>query len=310
MLWNARHRRGVPAEPDMAVRFAQLTRIVLFSLSTRVPPRLARSLQHRTSIMHSSHASARFVRARRAAALLLLSTAFTGGALGAQSSTGDPARYVTRAELERQAATAGAAEAAAIRNRLRDGDFRVGDRLVISTRPGSVLPQGMPEVLNDTVVVREGQTIRFPNVPDFSLAGILRSEVEERLNAHLQGYLRNVTVRVEPLVQANLSGPVGRPGFTVLAPDMLLTDAIMAGGGISQNADVRRTVIKRDGETVIDRDSVRVAIQRGATLDQIDFQTNDEIAVGRRRDFNWRTILSVVSAVASVTWLVIRLTDR
>jgi len=260
--------------------------------------------------MQFAHASARFVRARarRAAALFVITAAVAGGTAEAQSSPTGPTGFVTRAELERQAGTAGAAEAAAIRERLRDGDFRVGDRIVISTRSTALLPEGVAQALNDTLVVREGRTIRVPNVPDFSLAGILRSELEQKLNAHLQGYLRNVDVRVEPLVQANLSGPVGRPGFTVLAPDMLVTDAIMAGGGISENADVRRTVIKRDGETVVDSDSVRVAIQRGATLDQIDFQTNDEIAVGRKRDINWRTILGIVSAVGSAAWVIIRLT--
>ena len=264
--------------------------------------------------MHSAsvHAPVRALRVRsRRAATLALSALFAllaAADAGAQAAPTDRSGFVTRADLERQAATAGPAEAAAIRERLRDGDFRVGDRIVISTRPGSMLPQGMPEVLNDTLVVREGRTIRIPNVADFSLAGILRSEIEERLNAHLQGYLRNVNVRVETLVQANLSGPVGRPGFTVLAPDMLLTDAIMAGGGIAQNADVNRTVIKRNGETIIDSDSIRVAIQRGATLDQIDFQTNDQIVVGEERNINWRTILGIVSAVGSAAWVIIRLT--
>ena len=261
--------------------------------------------------MHSAPASApvRSVRAhpRRAATLVFIALLAAADA-GAQGAPTGAAGFVTRAELERQAAAAGGAEATAIRDRLRDGDFRVGDRIVISTRSSAVLPDPVARALNDTLVVREGRTIRIPNVPAFSLAGILRSELEPRLNAHLQGYLRNVDVRVETLVQANLSGPVGRPGFTVLAPDMLLTDAIMAGGGISQNADVNRTVVKRDGEVVIGSDSLRVAIQRGATLDQIDFQTNDEIAVGERRNINWRTILGVVSAVGSAAWVIIRLT--
>lgn len=255
------------------------------------------------------HASARAFRVpSRRAALLVLTALLVGADVGAQEAPPGTTGFVTRAELERQAAAASGEAAAAIRERLRVGDFRVGDRLLITTRPGSVVPEGVSTALNDTLVVRAGPTLRIPGVPDFPLAGILRSELEPRLNAHLQGYLRNVDIRVETLVQANLSGPVGRPGFRVLAPDMLLTDAIMAGGGISQNADVNRTVIKRDGETVVDSDSIRVAIQRGATLDQIDFQTNDEIAVGERRNFNWRTVLSIVSAVGSLAWLIVRFT--
>ena len=249
---------------------------------------------------------------------LTMSLAVLGWAsvAGAQTTPSAARGYVTRAELqamateaERQAASDPAQRdaAAAIRERLRDGDFRVGDRIVISTRSSALLPQGVAAALNDTLIVREGRTIRVPNVPDFSLDGILRSELEERLNTHLQGYVRNVDVRVETLLQANISGPVGRPGFTVLAPDMLLTDAIMAGGGISQNADVNRTVVKRDGDVIIDSDSLRVAIQRGATLDRIDFQTGDEIAVGERRNINWRTIVTAITTVGSLAFLVIRL---
>lgn len=265
-------------------------------------------------LLASVHALVRATRApsRRAVLLravpLLAGVLFTTADAGAQAAPTGTGGFVTRAALEQQATSASPEDAAAIRERLRDGDFRVGDRLLVTTRPGSIVPEGVTTALNDTLVVRAGPTLRIPGVPDFPLAGILRSEIEPRLNAHLQGYLRNVTVRVEPLVQANMSGPVGRPGFRVLVPDMLVTDAIMAGGGISQNADVNRTVIKRDGETIVDSDSIRVAIQRGATLDQIDFQTNDEIAVGERRNFNWRTALSIVSAVGSVAWLIVRFT--
>lgn len=243
------------------------------------------------------HAFAHLVRACAATAALLVSAA----AAGAQAPPSGG--YVTRAELQRQAAAAGD-QGAAIRDRLRDGDFRVGDRIVLSTRSSLQLPQPLAEALNDTLVVRDGRMVRFAaNIPDLALTGVLRSELEERVNAHLRAYLRDVTTRTEILLLANISGPVGRPGYTALAPDMLLTDALMAANGVGQDADLNRTEIKRDNEVIIERDSVRAAIRNGATLDRIGFRSGDEIAVGEERRRNWTTVLQITTAVIGLAGL-------
>lgn len=248
----------------------------------------------------SSHRSVRAVASR--AASIAGGVLILASGVGAQAPA--PAGYVTRAELQRQASTAQDDAAAAIRDRLRDGDFRVGDRIVISTRSSLQLPQGIAEALNDTLVVREGPAVRFStNIPDLPLTGVLRSEVEERVNTHLRAYLRDVTARTEILLLANISGPVGRPGYTALAPDMLLTDALMAGNGVGREADLNRTEIKRDGRVVIERDSVRAAIQGGATLDRVGFRSGDEIAVGERKQLNWMMILQTTTAVLGLVVL-------
>ena len=242
--------------------------------------------------------------ARRLGVALGIASLLWGAVAAAQDPTSLPRGYVTRAELERMATTASGEEAASIRERLRDGDFRVGDRIVISTRSSLQLPQGLAEALNDTLIVRDGRMVRFAaNIPDLSLAGVLRAELEDRVNAHLRGYLRDVTARTEILLLANLSGPVTRPGYTPLAPDMLLTDALMAGSGVGQNADLNRTEIKRDGEVLIESDSVRTAIQNGATLDRIGFRSGDEIAVGEKKQRNWAMILQVTTAVVGLAGL-------
>src|SRR5687768_2701497 len=71
---------------------------------------------------------------------------------------------ILAADAERQAASAGAEEmrqqklleATELRERLRDGDFQVGDRIVLSVRGDSAL--------TDTFVVRAGRTLSLPNV--------------------------------------------------------------------------------------------------------------------------------------------------
>lgn len=224
-----------------------------------------------------------------------------------QTPPGEGRALVTRAELEAQAARGGA-EAQALRERLRVGDFRVGDRIVIRTQQSYTLPEPVLEALNDTLVVREGQVVRIAGFPDLSVAGVLRSELEERLNAHLRTQLRQGQVYAEVLVQALVSGPVGRPGYQNFAPDMLVADAMMAAGGVGGDADLRRSVIKRNGKEIVSRDSLQAAVRAGATLDRLDFRSGDELAVGERKQRNWYMIAQTAGIALSILGVVLSLT--
>jgi protein involved in polysaccharide export with SLBB domain len=211
------------------------------------------------------------------------------------------------ARAERAGGDQQRAEVAALRGRLREGDFRVGDKISLRTESSLNLPQNLAEVLNATHTLREGKSLRLPNIPELSLDGVLRSELDSVVNAHLARTLRSVRVDAEPTLQVLVSGPVGKPGYLPVEPDMLVTDVIMAAGPAG-NADLRRSVVKRDGKEIVSRDSLQAAIRSGATLDRIDFRSGDELAVGEKSTRNWMTYLSVVSALASVGWLVVSLT--
>ena len=81
--------------------------------------------------------------------------------------------FETRAQLEAAAQEATAArkdaEAYRIRLRLSEGDFYPGDRIVVRIDG--------PAPFTDTVTVAAGKKITLPQMGDFSLAGVLRSEV-------------------------------------------------------------------------------------------------------------------------------------
>jgi len=134
---------------------------------------------------------------------------------------------LTRAQLESEAGTlehqGHQAQAALVRQRLKDGDFQVGDRIAIVVRGDSTL--------SDTATVRAGRVIQLKNLPPIPLAGVLRSELQEYLTKQLSQYLKNPTVQVTPLVQIAVVGNVGHPGFFWVPADLTLTDAIMLAGG-------------------------------------------------------------------------------
>jgi protein involved in polysaccharide export with SLBB domain len=185
---------------------------------------------------------------------------------------------------------------ASLRARLRDGDFRPGDRIAI-------VVQG-ERVLSDTFVVQSGRVVELPNVGTVSVAGVLRSEIEPHLKRELGRYLQRPDVRAVPLLQIAVVGRVGRPGFHVVPATAMLPDVLTAAGGYTTDADPAHTHIRRDARELWEPARVRYAIANGLSVDAMDLRPNDEIVVEqqRRRDFaSWVQIaVGLVGAIGAV----------
>ena len=201
-----------------------------------------------------------------------------------------PRALATRAELDSllKSGKVSGDEAAVIRERLKNGDFALGDRLVLH-----VLEE---PTLNDTFAVKPGGVLVLPNLPEISMNGVLRSEAQAYLAAQIAKYVRNATVTVDPLVRVSILGAVGRPGFYTVRADMLASEAIMAGGGPTGDANLRKTEIRRNGQVVRDDKQVEVAFSRGVSLDALNLQAGDEIYVGKKG--NARNSIGYVAAIS------------
>ncbi len=186
------------------------------------------------------------------------------------------------------------AEAAAIRARLRDGDFKPGDRVAMSA-PG--------DTVSRELIVREGNAIDLPSgIPAFSLVGVLRAELSDALNAHLRKYVREPDVRLRPLYRVGVSGAVGRPGVYWLDGDVTLAEVLMrAGGPLPQSRPDRITVV-RDGREVMDRKAYARLVREGRTVANSNLRPGDELRVPERAQRNWTQIATYTFfAVSSLT---------
>jgi protein involved in polysaccharide export with SLBB domain len=183
--------------------------------------------------------------------------------------------------------------AAAIRQRLRDGDFQVGDKILLSIFTDAAR--------TDTLVVREGRLIDLPAKAVLPLTGVLRSELKDRVTAEVLKYVKADRVDVTPLTRIGVLGEVARPGYFAFRSDVPITDAIMQAGGPTAAADIDKSVVKRANREYRSADETRQAVAKGLTLDQLGLSAGDELVVGRQRQFFNPGMTTALGLLASLT---------
>ncbi len=242
--------------------------------------------------------------------LALASLAFPAALIAQSDSAAARGSFATRAELVAMAEAAERIgsdgnvdaetrdrkrlEAQGVRERLRDGDFQIGDRVVLRVRGDSSL--------TDTFTVRAGRTLQLPSLDELSLVGVLHSELQGVLTRHIGRYVRNPEIESASLIRLAVVGRVNRPGFLSVGPSSLLTDVIMLAGGPTGDADLTTTVIRRGVNEVWSKKDVRVAMSQGMTLDQLNLRAGDEVVVGERRR---RGLGSTAQVLATITGLAV-----
>ena len=107
-------------------------------------------------------------------------------------------------------------------------------------------------------------------------------------------------VRATPLVRLSVLGPVGKPGFHYMPPDIPLGDAVMRAGGPGGSADLNKSVIRRNTEELYDSRNTRTAMNEGLTLDQLSLRDGDSIEIGEKSSGNWGKIASGIGVATSL----------
>ena len=264
------------------------------SVGASVPPPPRR-------IPASSAVSRAIVRCAGTLAFLAATAAGAQASASQQPSRADSTiKSTARAQLQHEADSLTAAgkttEAAAVRQRLTEGDFRPGDRILLTVTGNFTF--------SDTVAVREGQVVTVGTLPDIPLHGVLRAELNDYMTQQLSRFVKEPVVRAQALTRLAVLGAVGRPGFYALPADILLGDAIMHAGGPAPNADLSRTVVRRGKAEVLSRQQVQRAISEGKTLDKMDLRAGDEIVVAEKKQ---RNIMNLIYATTGILGLALTL---
>jgi hypothetical protein len=241
-----------------------------------------------------------WVFARRALVTGLLGVVARSSLLAAQAA--DSAASETRAQLIAQAKRADSlhlrSEAFLLRARLQDGDFEVGDRIILQYSAPAL------KASDTTVVVRLNKVMPLPEpLGDINLNGVLRSELRDTVAARFKTYFKDVTVNVIPLIRLSISGAVRSAGFFYLRTDQPINDLITGTGGRDQAADLDNVVIKRGERVLWGNDDVRSAFADGLTVERLGLTSGDEMVVGFKPSNHWNLILPIFSGVVSLLLL-------
>ena len=184
-----------------------------------------------------------------------------------------------------------------LRQRLADGDFRPGDRIAV-VLAGAVK-------LNDTLVVRSGRTITLPDLPEISLAGVLRSELQSYLAGELSRYIREPQLQTRPLVRLMVSGAVTRPGFYSVPADALLSDVVTTAGGPSGKVAFEKSNIRRGDEVLWNGQSVQAALIDGLTVDALFLRSGDELVIKEAKSRNYLSIVQMAATLGGLASVIV-----
>lgn len=189
-------------------------------------------------------------------------------------------------------------EANLVRDRLENGDFQVGDQIALNVEG----EQGMPLAL----VVGPGRTLTIANFGQLSLVGVLRSELQEKVQAHIAKFVHNPVVQTRSLIRLAVVGQVARPGFYVLPAEALISEAIMAAGGPAPNAQMNKARIERGLQRIWEGDVLNQALSDGRTLDQMSLRSGDQLSLpvsGGGMSFLLRNFTVIPGILLAITGL-------
>lgn len=266
-----------------------------------------------TALVHSLFLSdARVRRAWRVVMVALAALASMSALASAQATLGEMRRQMTRAELEAAAKAAESALATApdartreryqatvnaYRERLENGDFLPGDRILIQAWSDSVI--------SDTFTVRGDRQLQIANLPPISLHGVLDSELEGFLTKELLKYYRRVDLTADVLVRISLIGALARQDFVTVPVDQALTDVISGAGGFSSPPDLKKANVQREGRVLIDGRGLQEAFAKGKTVGDLSLRDGDVLFIPPAQintASRWQTLAGAVGALGGLIW--------
>lgn len=244
--------------------------------------------------------------AAAAAAVVLVSLPLAG-LTGQQGTRPDTREQLTREmhRLERIVSRGGNEDSvkvarqrlSTIRTRLNRGDFDPGDVVRLYVQSDTAL--------NGDFRVNADRMLELPTIDDVDLDGVLYSEADSVVRAHLGRYLKDTRIRVRVTRRIAVLGAVQRPGFYDLPPGSTLSEAIMRAGGPAGQAKLEEVELRRNGRDLLaDRN---VNVQR-VTLADLGPGSNDELYVPQSGGgVTFMGVLGFVSALGGTAWAVSRI---
>jgi protein involved in polysaccharide export with SLBB domain len=177
--------------------------------------------------------------------------------------------------------------------------FRVGDAVRVTV-------WGSPELSGQFEIGEDG-TVIHPLYRVIPIAGMTHVQAEREFRRVLQRFETDPELVVEPLFRVSVGGEVRAPNIYMVTPYTTVVQAVTQAGGPTENAQLRRLRLLRDGgELHVD------LTQPHGELTDLRLRSGDQIIVDTRRSI-WRDniepTLRTVGAVSSIIYVVLRVSN-
>lgn len=160
-----------------------------------------------------------------------------------------------------------------------------------------------PELTGDFLVDVNG-VVTLPLIGPRRVIGIPLVQLRESIVRDYLEHLRNPSINITPLRRIDVLGEVLKPGTYVLDPTVTLSSAISMAGGPTQNGDIRKVQVLRQGSTRPE------PVETAGTLRTLRIRSGDQIVVRQRnwvtrnRDFLLTSMVSMVGGIVTTLILV------
>lgn len=213
-------------------------------------------------------------------------------ALSALTAHAQPvARNATRAELESQVALLESSatspaysertrararvQAVAVRARLVNGDFSLGDKIQLHV-------QGPTQLVDSTLTVGDSVILDVPGIRRVRLHGVLRSELESVLLRDVGEVVRDPRITARSLIRLAVLGEVLTPGFRTVAPETLIDELITLAGGPAATGALDKMQLVRGDTLLMGGADVSAALAEGRTIGSLGLRDGDALVIPPR----------------------------
>lgn len=183
-------------------------------------------------------------------------------------------------------------QARLIRDRLQVGDFRPGDKIAVWVEEH--------EPLSDTFDIAADQTVSLPGVGTVALGGVLRSELQPKIEQAVAETIREPRVRTQSMLRIAVEGSVSAPGHYLVDSDDPLSEVLMRGGAVAQGGRREAARVERGATTIVTPERFQEALRTGMTIDHLGMREGDRILVPEARGALFDTVRQYILVVPAL----------
>jgi protein involved in polysaccharide export with SLBB domain len=172
-------------------------------------------------------------------------------------------------------------------NTIRNEKFVPGDGVKIK------LPLDSTSFLDGIYPIDKDGFINLPIMGKYKVASVTSDEFTAYIQKSYEQYLRYPEVQITPLIRVSLLGGFVRPGLYYVDPENSLWDLISMAGGTTHDKGLSKIRWERDRKQINSKD-LMVAFEKGQSLNEIGFQSGDQIVTPNDPLSFWDILLGKV----------------